>query len=182
MKDTYKILSLLLDYPNKEVKESLNGIMDAVEEENYLDKTQCAKLRKFLDYATPLTLPEWQMQYVQLFDFSSNSNLYLFDHVYGDSRERGQAMVDLTEMYSRSGFTPCSNELPDYLPLFLEYLSLLKEEEDSKTLLGEVTHVLSNMRKTLEKKESPYFHLLDILSSLPGCVESDRNEKKGIEI
>jgi nitrate reductase molybdenum cofactor assembly chaperone len=182
MQNTYKILSLLLDYPSNEVKENLTGIMDVIEEEAYLSKSQCRKLQVFLDYAQSLPLAEWQMQYVQLFDFSSNSNLYLFDHVYGDSRERGQAMVDLTEMYTQSGFMPCSNELPDYLPLFLEYLSLLKVAKDSETLLKEVSHVLANMKKALEKKETPYQHLLDILCSLPGSVETGINEKKGVEV
>jgi len=131
-----------------------------------MEQSQCSKLRDFLDYALPLPLSEWQQQYVQLFDFSSNGNLYLFDHIYGDSRERGQAMVDLTEMYLKSGFTPCYDELPDYLPLFLEYLSLLKKTEDASTLLKEVAPVLENMKKALEKKETPYRFLLDLLCSL----------------
>ncbi|MPM97996.1 Nitrate reductase molybdenum cofactor assembly chaperone NarJ [bioreactor metagenome] len=111
------------------------------------------------------------MQYVQLFDFSTKTNLYLFDHVYGDSRERGQAMIDLTEMYVKSGFVPCSNELPDYLPLFLEYLSLLTNEEEGRQLLQRIAPIVENMKQSLEKRESPYGNLLQILCSL--------NEKKG---
>lgn len=182
MQNTYKILSLLLDYPNEELKENLSDVMDVIEEESYLDESQCKKLRDFLDYAVSLSLAEWQMQYVQMFDFSTNSNLYLFDHVYGDSRERGQAMVDLTEMYAQSGFIPHSNELPDYLPLFLEYISLLKKEEDSEKLLHEVSHVLTSMKKALEKKETPYHYLLDILCSLSGSVETGIDKKEGVEV
>lgn len=172
MQNTYKILSLLLDYPDEDVKENLSGVMEVVETEAYLNAAQCEKLRSFVDFAEPLTLAEWQMQYVQMFDFSSGSNLYIFDHVYGDSRERGQAMVDLTEMYTKSGFEPSSNELPDFLPLFLEYLSLLTDTEEVEKLLGEISHILSNMKAALEKKETPYLHLLDILCSLSSSVSS----------
>ena len=163
MQNTYKILSLLLDYPDEGVKENLYQFMEVVDEENLLDSEQRVKLAKFIDYASPLTVGAWQMNYVQLFDFSTKTNLYLFDHVYGDSRERGQAMVDLTEMYAKSGFTPCSNELPDYLPLFLEYLSLLSNGDESSKLLKEIAHILENMKKALVKKESPYGGLLEIL-------------------
>lgn len=179
--NTFKIVSLLLDYPNEEVKENLPGIMEVIEEEKYLDAAQCTQLRSFLDYAIPLSLNEWQIEYVQLFDFSSKSNLYLFDHVYGDSRERGQAMVDLTEMYTESGFNPCSNELPDYLPLFLEYLSLLEDTGKSEKLLGEVSHILENMKKALEKRETPYSKLLAVLCSIPHKEKSAMHEKKGVE-
>jgi len=173
MHHTYKILSLLLDYPTGELKDALPGLMAVIGEEGGLNQSQCAKLRQFLDYAMPLTLADWQKHYVQLFDFTQNGNLYLFDHVYGDSRERGQAMVDLADMYMKSGFTPRPDELPDYLPLFLEYLSLLENPDDSGKLLKEVSAILENMKKALEKKETPYSFLLDILCSI--------NEMKGAE-
>lgn len=171
MQNSYKIVSLLLDYPDEEVKNNLHRFLEIVDEDNLLDDDQKAELTTFINYASPLTLNEWQMQYVQLFDFSTKTNLYLFDHVYGDSRERGQAMVDLTEMYVKSGFTPCSNELPDYLPLFLEYLSLLTNEEEGRQLLQRIAPIVENMKQSLEKRESPYGNLLQILCSL--------NEKKG---
>ena len=182
MQNTYKILSLLLDYPSKELKSYLKDIMDTVRDEKFLNEEQCASLQLFLNYAEPFTLEEWQMEYVQLFDFSTNTNLYLFDHVYGDSRERGQAMVDLTDMYTKSGFVPCSNELPDYLPLFLEYLSLLTEKQQTDRLLNEISHILVNMRKALDKKETPYYNLLKILCSLTNFKEVETKEKEEVEI
>lgn len=171
MQNSYKIVSLLLDYPDEEVKNNLHRFLEIVDEDNLLDDDQKTELTTFINYASPLTLNEWQMQYVQLFDFSTKTNLYLFDHVYGDSRERGQAMIDLTEMYVKSGFVPCSNELPDYLPLFLEYLSLLTNEEEGRQLLQRIAPIVENMKQSLEKRESPYGNLLQILCSL--------NEKKG---
>ncbi len=166
MQNTYKILSLLLDYPDEDVKKNLHQFIDIINEDKLLKSEEISKLAQFVDYASPLTVSQWQMNYVQLFDFSTKTNLYLFDHVYGDSRERGQAMVDLTEMYAKSGFTPCSSELPDYLPLFLEYLSLLGNREESSKLLKEIAHILENMKRALVKKESPYGTLLEILCSL----------------
>lgn len=182
MQNTYKVLSLLLDYPSEELRNNLQYIMGVVDEDHLLDTEQLTNLQLFLDYAMPLTLAEWQSQYVQMFDFSTNTNLYLFDHVYGDSRERGQAMVDLTEMYTRAGFIPCSNELPDYLPLFLEYLSLLTNKEESDKLLGEIAHIMSNMKKALDKKVSPYNYLLAILCSLSGYKDITTKEEKGVEV
>jgi nitrate reductase delta subunit len=177
MQHTYKILSLLLDYPDREVKVNLPEMMEAVEEERYLSQAQAANLRHFLDYALSIPLTEWQTQYVQLFDLTASSNLYLFDHVYGDSRERGQAMVDLIDMYRKSGFTVRPDELPDYLPLFLEYISLLNSPADAGVLLTEISHVLEQMKQTLEKKNSPYHYLLDILYSLSGSETTGVNEK-----
>ncbi|MFV0521341.1 MAG: nitrate reductase molybdenum cofactor assembly chaperone [Mangrovibacterium sp.] len=163
MQNTYKILSLLLDYPDKELKDNLSNIMQIIDEDNYLNEAQKEGVQEFVNYAQALSLSEWQMQYVQMFDFSSHNNLYLFDHVYGDSRERGQAMVDLTEMYTKSGFEPSSDELPDYLPLFLEYLSLLSDKEGVEKLLSEVSHIINNMKEALEKKNATYYHLLEML-------------------
>lgn len=163
MQDTYKILSLLLDYPTDELKANLPNIMPLVVEENHLSQAKQQSMQQFISYAQPLSLPEWQKHYVQLFDFTSHNSLYLFDQVYGDSRERGQAMVDLTEMYAKSGFKPSSNELPDYLPLFLEYLSLLSNKEEVEKLLGEVSHIIQHMKEALQKKEATYYHLLEVL-------------------
>lgn len=182
MQNLYKILSLLLDYPNAELCEAVTEIMDVVELDDALNVHQQECLRKFIDYAAPKTVAEWQMQYVQLFDYSPKTNLYLFDHVYGDSRERGQAMVDLNAMYNKSGFEPSTNELPDFLPVFLEYLSLLEDPQESGNLLKEVSHILQNMKRAMKKKKTPYFHLFDILCSINDRVESEVKETKEIEV
>lgn len=182
MQNVYKILSLLLDYPSAELCESVSGIMTLVEEDGTLDKQQQESLKIFIDYVAPFSLAEWQMQYVQYFDYSPKTNLYLFDHVYGDSRERGQAMVDLNEMYNKSGYEPATNELPDFLPVFLEYLSLLEDENESGVLLKEVSHILLNMRRAMKKKKTPYFHLLDILCSVNELTDSKINATKEVEV
>lgn len=182
MQYTYKIVSLLLDYPNREVREALGGMVDLIESDQSLPKSQVSKLHEFVTYARSISLVEWQSAYVQLFDFSTKNNLYLFDHIYGDSRERGQAMVDLKRMYHNAGFTPCSHELPDYLPLFLEYLSLLPNPVEAEKLLQEVTHILEQMKNQLEKRESPYAALLSILYALSRGSGIQPNQKRGAAV
>lgn len=183
MKNRYKILSLLLDYPNKELYEVISDIVQLFEENRELNDEQMSHLCEFINYIKPMSLSKWQMVYVQMFDYSPRTNLYLFDHVYGNSRERGQAMVDLNEMYEKSGFKPNTNELPDFLPVFLEYLSLLDDSNESDILLREVSHILKNMRKALKKKKSPYYHLLEILCSLSDVeVDNHINVSNNIKI
>lgn len=173
MLKTYKILSLLLDYPDEALMEALPTVKEEIEKERLLYYSQLEHLDEFLSSCSSLSLGEWQMMYVQQFDCSKTVNLYLFDHVYGDSRDRGQAMVDLKEMYARSGFRMVSNELPDYLPLFLEYLSFLGSREKAVELLYEVKPVLSKIAEKLGESDNPYRHLFAVLL---GLAESLREE------
>ncbi len=182
MQNVFKIISLLLDYPDAELHQAIPEIVPEMTADGSLNERELEALKQFVNYIAPKSLAEWQMDYVQFFDYSQRTNLYLFDHVYGNSRERGQAMVDLREMYSKSGYDPNTNELPDFLPVFLEYLSLLEEPAASGKLLTEVSHILDNMRKSLKKKETPYFHLLDILCSISDSIKSEIIETKEVEV
>lgn len=166
MLKTYKILSVLLDYPDETFAELLPSSMEIVRKENILYYTLQSSLEQFVAAASALSLAEWQMLYVQQFDCSKTVNLYLFDHIYGDSRQRGQAMVDMKEMYARSGLSMSDGELPDFLPLFLEYLSTLGSAHEAATLLSNVRHILVKIREKLEKEDSFYRHLFVILEEL----------------
>ena len=103
MQQTYKIIALLLDYPEEEVYKSLPDIEKMAAEDRFLDSEQLASLSNFLTACRKLSFDEWQIYYVNVFDMSKKINLYIFDHVFGDSKERGQAMVSLKEMYSSWG-------------------------------------------------------------------------------
>lgn len=166
MLKTYKILSVLLDYPDERLAELLPSSMEIVRKENLLYYTLQASLEQFVAAASALSLAEWQMLYVQQFDCSKTVNLYLFDHIYGDSRQRGQAMVDMKEMYARSGLSMSDGELPDFLPLFLEYLSTFDSAQEAAGLLLNVRPVLGKIREKLEKEDSFYHHLFAILEGL----------------
>lgn len=170
---TYKILSLLLDYPDESLAAALPQVKQEIESEKLLYFTLATSLDDFLMACSSFSLGEWQTMYVQQFDCSKTVNLYLFDHIHGDSRERGQAMVDLKEMYARSGFLMSDAELPDYLPLFLEYLSFQGSPEKAAELLYEIKPVLQKISEKLGEKDNLYHHLFDILL---GLAESSREE------
>ena len=108
-----------------------------------------------------------QENYVALFDRGRGTSLHLFEHVHGYSRDRGQAMVDLKAMYDNHGMTLSQPELPDYLPVFLEFLSCLPSEE-ARDLLNETTHIIRNIGEQIAKRGSHYYFLLSALLILAG--------------
>jgi nitrate reductase delta subunit len=112
-----------------------------------------------------------QARYVDLFDRTRSLSLQLYEHVHGESRDRGQAMVELLKLYSSRGLELTAKELPDHLPVFLEFLSMLPTDE-AAALLGEAAHVLEALRERLKKRRSPYARVFDILVAL---VETKRN-------
>jgi nitrate reductase delta subunit len=116
-------------------------------------------------------LYEAQARYVDLFDRTRSLSLQLYEHVHGESRDRGQAMVELLKLYSSRGLELTAKELPDHLPVFLEFLSMLPTDE-AAALLGEAAHVLEALRERLKKRRSPYARVFDILVAL---VETKRN-------
>ena len=166
MQRTYKILSLLLDYPDQEIYESLPLIDEMATEDAFLNEDELNDLHLFITACSKLSLEEWQMYYVNIFDMSKKINLYIFDHIYGDSRERGQAMVDLKEMYESRGYELTLNELPDYIPVFLEYLSFLKDEEKTIHLLNEIKAIIEKLHKLTNEEDVFYKYLFNILLAL----------------
>lgn len=166
MLKTYKIVSLLLDYPCQEMVDALPRVKEEIRKEGLLGAALCKELDRFLRASASLSLQAWQMIYVEQFDCSKNVNLYLFDYLYGSSYEREQAMVDLKEMYLRCGLSMNSGELPDYLPLFLEYLSIGVSKERASELLQAVRPMLQKIERILKENDNFYVYLFTILISL----------------
>ena len=166
MQRTYKIVALLLDYPEVEVYKSLPEIEKMIAEDNFLDESQMENLRNFIKACRALSFDEWQIYYVNVFDMSKKINLYIFDHIFGDSKERGQAMVSLKEMYSSWGFDMTSNELPDYIPVFLEYISFMSDPYRTYELLNDIKPVLEKLYQLTSEEDVFYKYLFDILLSL----------------
>lgn len=169
MLKTYKLLSLLLDYPDKAVEAVLPSVEEEMKKENLIPIDLEQQLTCFLDNCASLSLSDWQMIYVQQFDCSGTVNLYLFDYVYGDSLQRSQAMVDLEKMYGRAGWQMVWEELPDYLPLFLEYLSTLSSGREAVELLAPLAPVLTKMEEKLTEENNFYRYLFRVLL---GLIES----------
>jgi nitrate reductase delta subunit len=162
---TYRALALLLRYPTEETR----ALLPAVREVIATDVTLPAPIRRALDglagELATLDIYEAQERYVWLFDRTRSLSLNLYEHVHGESRDRGQAMVALLELYRANGLELSANELPDHLPVFLEFLSTLPDGE-AASLLGEASHVLSALGQRLHKRQSPYRAVFGALAAL----------------
>lgn len=143
----FRALAALLAYPEPELIDALPELRAALPADT--------ALRELLDELEREPLHASQERYVALFDRSRALSLHLFEHVHGESRDRGQAMVDLAQTYASRGMTVADNELPDYLPAFLEFLSLLDPAE-AKGMIGEAAHILRTLGDRLAERGSRY--------------------------
>jgi len=162
---TYKVLSLLLSYPNDELQEFLLHVEKELREESLLREDQLRGLAEFCKRFGQLDLTDWQEEYVQLFDYSRSVSLHIFEHIKGDSRDRGQAMVNLMEFYKENGMHLNTRELPDYIPAFLEFLSNLPLEK-AAGLLGETVHVMDRINEALSESDNLYSSIFQAIISL----------------
>ncbi len=162
MTRTFKVLSLLLTYPTVELQEAAPEMAAVLEAEGLLPARQRRALAGLFDDLASRDLYDLQERYVTLFDRTRSLSLHLFEHVHGESRDRGQALVDLQKLYDGNGLVVAANELPDFLPLFLEYLSTRPAEEACE-LLGEPLHILTVLEERLNKRKSVYAFVLRAL-------------------
>jgi nitrate reductase delta subunit len=167
----YRILSALLSYPQPDLIAAIPEIEDVLA----ADPEFLEPLQPLLTYIKSNNLIRLQENYVGTFDRTHSQSLHLFEHIHGESRDRGQAMVDLIEEYRSHGFEPESSELPDFVPLFLEFLSLM-EQETSEKLLGEAIHVLAAIGMRLKRNESPYSGIFMLLTTFTDVVPQEQGE------
>jgi nitrate reductase delta subunit len=165
MSVTYKILSALLSYPSESFQAAADELIAALEQENLLPRQQVEELSSLIRQIAAKDIFEVQANYVDLFDRTRSLSLHLFEHVHGESRDRGPAMVSLRERYRQGGFDITANELPDYLPLFLEFLSLQSAGE-ACALLAEPMHIVAALAERLKKRGSTYAAAFEALVSL----------------
>jgi nitrate reductase molybdenum cofactor assembly chaperone NarJ/NarW len=152
---TFKVLSALLAYPELELLSSADELATAVAGEGLLPAETQRALAAFLTELGRLDPLDAQERYVALFDRNRSLSLHLYEHIHGESRDRGQAMVELAAVYRLHGLEIGLSELPDYLPLFLEFLSLLPLRA-ARSLLSEAVHVVAALRERLTERGSPY--------------------------
>jgi nitrate reductase delta subunit len=165
MANTYRALALLLSYPTPETAALMPAVRDTLEAERLVPAGVLRKIARLADELSQSDLYEAQSRYVDLFDRTRSLSLQLYEHVHGESRDRGQAMVELLKLYSARGLELTAKELPDHLPVFLEFLSLQPADE-AASMLGEAAHVLEALRERLRKRQSVYAHVLDALVAL----------------
>lgn len=168
----YKILSVLLEYPTQELLDHWQEIEQLLPGLEHATAEDIEALREFMAWASDLTLTEFQAHYVKTFDFTPENTLYLTHHLFSEQdRERGPALVDLSEYYKQQGYEISDGELPDYLPLVLEYVAMLDSITDVRLFLRQSAHVADIVAGNLEKIDSPYAPLLRIVERHGRLVE-----------
>ncbi|BDD94191.1 respiratory nitrate reductase subunit [Pandoraea sp. NE5] len=168
-----RLLGALLHYPDDEVALALPEIEQTLLGSPRIGGAARRELDAFFAYWRERDLLTLQENYVAQFDRGRVTSLYLFEHVYGESRDRGQAMVDLMQTYERSGIYLAPGELPDYLPAFLEYVGVLPESE-GLARLKDIEHLLQAIDAGLAKRGSPYAGLTRALLWLSGATTVQR--------
>lgn len=162
---TFKVLSALLSYPTEALIEAAPQFFSVLDAERLLPAGFRAAVDALIDEIAAGDLYDLQERYGLLFDRSKTLALHLFEHVHGESRDRGQAMVDLKAMYENAGLAIAANELPDYVPLFLEFLSIRPAAEGSE-LLGQTAHILAALAERLGRRQSSYKAVFDALVAI----------------
>jgi nitrate reductase molybdenum cofactor assembly chaperone NarJ/NarW len=164
---TYLALSALLSHPEPALLEALAEIGAVLDAEGLLPRAARREVEALIRELAGGDLYELQERYVSLFDRSRSLSLHLFEHVHGESRDRGQAMVDLLATYAKRGVRVVDSELPDYLPAFLEFLSLGSPGE-AKGLLGETADILRGVGDRLAERGSRYSAVFGALLAIAG--------------
>ena len=164
---TLRVLAALLGYPDETMRAHLAEMRGILRDECALSAARQGELQALigsLERNDPLDI---EADYVQLFDRGRATSLHLFEHVHGDSRDRGPAMIDLAQTYEKAGLYLASDELPDYLPVVLEFVSTQPARE-ACTFLGEIAHIVNALFNALRQRESAYASVFGALLELAG--------------
>lgn len=179
-----KVISLLLDYPDEALHSARTELTGAINSAREISPEQRAALCALLDELAGDDLFDVQERYTELFDRGRALSLLLFEHVHGESRDRGQAMVDLMAQYEDAGFAIGVRELPDYIPLYLEYLAS-REDLEAREGLADVSHLLALLAARLEDRDSPYAAcfraLLQVAGEQPAQAVAELREQVAAE-
>ena len=162
-----RVLAHLLGYPDATLRDHLPELSAALHAEKALPATRLAELDALIDMLSRKAALEVESDYVELFDRGRATSLHLFEHVHGDSRDRGPAMIDLTKTYEQSGLFLGEGELPDFLPVVLEFTSTLAPRQ-AREFLSEMAHIFNAIFAALQKRETPYAAVLGALLELSG--------------
>jgi nitrate reductase delta subunit len=166
---TLKALSLILSYPTRELAGAMPEIAGVLLSDTRLTALARHELAPLLLSLGTDDLYDLQERYVALFDRSRTLSLNLFEHVHGESRDRGGAMVSLLETYREGGFEPATTELPDHLPVILEFLATQAPREARETL-ADAAHIFEALRERLARRESPYGAVFAALCQIAGTT------------
>lgn len=178
-----KAMGALLTYPTAELLAALPEIGAVIDAESRLSRKDKAALHELLAQLATADALDAQERYVALFDRGRATSLNLFEHVHGESRERGPAMVDLMQVYARAGYVLAASELPDYLPVLLEFLSQ-RPWAEAKDMLTDCAHILRRLGEALRSRDSRYDAVPAALLAMtgePGLAAKAPDKKAGAE-
>jgi nitrate reductase delta subunit len=162
-----RVLARLLGYPGTELRSHLPEMRDVLRAEGAVTVGRLAELDVLMDALSNSDPLDAEAAYVQLFDRGRATSLHLFEHVHGDSRDRGPAMVDLAQTYDQAGLYLAPGELPDYLPVVLEFVSTQPPRE-ARAFLNEMTHIFNAIFSALQQRQSAYASVIGALLELAG--------------
>lgn len=168
---TFKAISALLSYPSADLQAAIAEIQAIMADEAVLQPAQTKALQPLLRRLETGDLFDLQEAYVLLFDRSRTLSLNLFEHVHGESRDRGGAMADLLETYRAGGFDLVGSELPDHLPVVLEFIAT-QPLETGKAILADAGPILAVLAERLTRRETPYAAILAALADLGQSTSS----------
>lgn len=168
MQAAFAALARILHYPDEGVQEHGDEIADLLATRPEFPPEDRAALERLLWRLSHTDLLHLQANYVETFDRSKKVSLYLFEHVHGESRDRGPAMVELRMAYRERGLDIAASELPDYLPMFLEFCAQLPEAE-ARDWLEDVSHILQEIHVRLDQRGSRYALPIRLLLHLAGA-------------
>ena len=164
---TLRALALLLGYPDAQARALMPQLADAMDAEAALSPARRKELRALARALVSVDPIEAETQFVELFDRGRSTSLHLFEHVHGDSRERGPAMIDLAQTYEKAGLLLGPHEVPDHLCVVLEFAST-QPPATARAFLGEMAHILASIFSALRKRESAYASVLAAIIELAG--------------
>ncbi|WPG40997.1 nitrate reductase molybdenum cofactor assembly chaperone [Variovorax sp. EBFNA2] len=164
---TLRALALLLGYPDAQARALMPQLADAMDAEAALSPARRRELRALARALVSMDPIEAETQFVELFDRGRSTSLHLFEHVHGDSRERGPAMIDLAQTYEKAGLLLGPHEVPDHLCVVLEFAST-QPPATARAFLGEMAHILASIFSALRKRESAYASVLAAIIELAG--------------
>lgn len=172
MRLTLRALARLLAYPDAGLRGDLDALGEVIDTEAALPPPRRAELAALTRTLRRLAPLEAEARYVETFDRGRATALHLFEHVHGDSRERGQAMVDLCQTYAQAGLLLRPDELPDHLGVVLEFAST-QPPALARAFLGEMAHILEALFSALLRRDSPYASVVAAVLELAGHTPRD---------
>jgi nitrate reductase molybdenum cofactor assembly chaperone NarJ/NarW len=167
MRLTLRVLAHLLRYPDAELRDHLGELADALQLEAAVPGHRLAELLALIRRLQSQGALQVESEYVELFDRGRSTALHLFEHVHGDSRDRGPAMIDLIQTYEQAGLYLGPEELPDHLPVLLEFAST-QPPQQAREFLAETAHIVRRIFSALQARESPYASVLAAVLELAG--------------